>query len=66
MNLEIDSTYQIIKQATEIKSIPAKITAPAEPPRKSYQSGNASHIGQSTLNVASPPVVSSSGVLLCR
>lgn len=61
--VEIDNTYQIIKQANEIKSMPTRITAPAEPPRKAYHNASVSRVGQS-LNVTSPPVVSSSGLLL--
>ncbi|KAK7605118.1 hypothetical protein V9T40_006976 [Parthenolecanium corni] len=59
---ESDNTYQVIKQANEIKSMPARITAPAEPPRKPCHPTSVSRIGQS-LNVNSPPVVSNSGLL---
>lgn len=60
--IESDNTYQVIKQANEIKSMPNRITAPAEPPRKPCHPTSVSLIGQS-LNVNSPPVVSNSGLL---
>ncbi len=63
--VEIDSTYQVIKQANEIKSMPTRVMAPAEPPRKPYHPTSVSRIG-SSLNVTSPPVVSNSGLLFTK
>lgn len=63
MNDDIDNTYQVIKQANEIKSMPTRITAPAEPPRKAHHPTSMSRGGQASLNVVSPPVASSSGLL---
>ncbi|KAL6953422.1 hypothetical protein U1Q18_050558 [Sarracenia purpurea var. burkii] len=87
-NDEIDNTYQVIKQANEIKCMPlpstgaiaeagaavtvavgagasaTRVTAPAEPPRKTHLVATAVTVrAGASLNVVSPPLVSSSGLL---